>query len=98
MNNTTQEKAQSTTMLITNDDTESAFRLFYNRATVDGDNINQYINMTAPLFLQALMSSSEFLSREGVDNLIINAAKKIQDLTMQAKVPAPAPAPLTDSD
>jgi hypothetical protein len=70
--------SQISTMRITTEDVEAAFKLFYNRSPLEGDNIQQYIGISPSKLLQLMLNSPEFLSRAGVDSLIFNAAKKIQ--------------------
>ena len=73
-----QASAQISTMFITIEDVEAAFKLFYNRAPLEAEDIRQYVGISPSALLQVMLNSSEFLSREGIDNLIFNAVKKIQ--------------------
>ena len=77
--------AQVLTMLITKDDIQAAFKLFYNRAPLDNDNIQQYIGITPSELLLKLFISPEFLVRPGIDNLVLNATQKIQKMNPQVK-------------
>lgn len=69
---------QVLTMLITKEDIQGAFKLFYNRAPREEDNVNQYLGISPSALLQVMLNSPEFQSREGINSLIFNAVKKIQ--------------------
>ena len=73
-----QVSTQISTMFITIEDVDAAFKLFYNRAPLEAEDIRQYVGISPSTLLQVMLNSSEFLSREGIDNLIFNAVKKIQ--------------------
>ena len=73
-----QASTQISTMFITIEDVDAAFKLFYNRAPLEAEDIRQYVGISPSTLLQVMLNSSEFLSREGIDNLIFNAVKKIQ--------------------
>jgi hypothetical protein len=73
------------TMLITNEDIEAAFRIFYNRSPLENEDIKQYIGITASELLMKLFVSPEFLRRPGIENLVLNATQKIQKMNPQVK-------------
>lgn len=73
-----QATTQISTMFITIEDVEAAFKLFYNRVPLEEEDIRQYVGASPSALLQVMLNSPEFLSREGIDNLIFNAVKKIQ--------------------
>ena len=68
------------TNLMTANDVIAAYKLFYDRAPTAEDNLSAYQNMSSKQLLEVFYSSHEFLARPGVKNLIVSAAKKIQEL------------------
>jgi len=85
MEHNTPVNSQISTMLVTMEDIDSAFKIFYNRAPLEEDNIKQYIGITSSSLLLKLFISPEFLLRPGIDNLVLNATKKIQSINTQSK-------------
>ncbi len=78
--NTAEIEKQMRTNLMTANDVIAAYKLFYDRAPTAEDNLSAYQNMSSKQLLEVFYSSHEFLARPGVKNLIVSAAKKIQEL------------------
>ena len=78
--NTAEIEKQMRTNLMTANDVIAAYKLFYDRAPTAEDHLSAYQNMSSKQLLEVFYSSHEFLARPGVKNLIVSAAKKIQEL------------------
>ena len=78
--NTAEIEKQMRTNLMTANDVIAAYKLFYDRAPTAEDHLSAYQNMNSKQLLEVFYSSHEFLARPGVKNLIVSAAKKIQEL------------------
>ena len=77
---------QLSTLLMTNNDIVAAYKFFYNRIPTAQDGMSQFKGMTSKQLLEVLCSSPEFLSREGVESLIVRASKKIEELQKSKKI------------
>jgi hypothetical protein len=78
--NTAEIEKQMRTNLMTANDVIAAYKLFYDRTPTAQDNLSAYQNMSSKQLLEVFYSSDEFLARPGAKNLIVSAAKKIQEL------------------
>ena len=65
---------------MTSNDIKAAFRIFYGRDPAPEDQIERFEGKSSIEVLEFFYTSSEFLSRSGATVLILQAAKKIQDL------------------
>ena len=71
---------QMSMKVMTDNDILAAFKLFYDRAPTEQEDLSVYKGMGSKQILEIFYTAPEFLARPGVATLVLGAAKKMQDL------------------